>query len=290
MFLDYAMVNRRFGHCHMSIQTRVASMPWVGQYVVTSRDILPGAWGKLLCGSNCPGGGGGGIIINGEGTTDGDREAQGYGAGGGAYGPDGQSGVVIIYVWIHETIWSSNLYSFMWFIKFSVIKRNSFVLLYRDFCLVNQFIKNHQLNKAEIGATDESISVWISGSQYTFFSTYSSLHFSTLLLNNAFINTVRRLYFETLEVRFILSLTFQKLSLAFSLGYLSQVFINFNNLWQFWNPHDNQISNLSLIFEFADKFTEIIHIEKDEYKINFWKISTVFNLKYLNQNFIKLSI
>ena len=52
-----------------------------------------------MCGSNCPGGGGGGIIINGEGTTDGDREAQGYGdgAGGGAYGPDGQSGVVIIY-------------------------------------------------------------------------------------------------------------------------------------------------------------------------------------------------
>ena len=119
----------RFGHCHISIQRRVASMPWVGQYVVTSRDILPGAWGKLLCGSNCPGGGGGGIIINGEGTTDDDREAQGYGAGGGGYGPDGQSGVVIIYVWIHETIWSSNLYSFMWFIKFSVIKRNSFVLL-----------------------------------------------------------------------------------------------------------------------------------------------------------------
>ena len=59
---------------------------------------LPGAGGKLSCGSNCPGGGGGGIIINGEGTTDDNREAQGYGAGGGGYGPDGQSGVVIIYV------------------------------------------------------------------------------------------------------------------------------------------------------------------------------------------------
>ena len=155
---------------------------------------------------------------------------------------------------------------------------------------MDQFLKDRQLNKAEFGVTDESISVWISGSQYTFFSTYSSLHFSTLLLNNAFINTVRRLYFETLEVRFILSLTFQKLSLAFNLGYLSQVFINFNNQWQFWNPHDKQISNLSLIFEFAEELTEIIDNEKDEDKINFWKISTVFNLKYLNQNFIKLSM
>ena len=102
--------------------------------------------------------------------------------------------------------------------------------------------------------------------------------------------TVRRLYFATLEVRFILSLTFQKLSLAFNLGYLSQVFINFNNQWQFWNPHDKQISNLSLIFEFAEELTEIIDNEKDEDEINFWKISTVFNLKYLNQNFIKLSM
>ena len=102
--------------------------------------------------------------------------------------------------------------------------------------------------------------------------------------------TVRRLYFATLEVRFILSLTFWKLSLAFNLRYLSQVFINFNNQWQFWNPHDKQISNLSLIFEFAEELTEIIDNEKDEDEINFWKISTVFNLKYLNQNFLKLSM
>ena len=47
---------------------------------------------------------------------------------------------------------------------------------------------------------------------------------------------------------------------------------------------------MSLIFEFADELTEIIDIEKDEDKINFWKISIVFNLKYLNQNFIKLCI
>ena len=102
--------------------------------------------------------------------------------------------------------------------------------------------------------------------------------------------TLRRLYFATVEARFIFSLTFQKLSLAFNLEYLSQFFINFNNQWQFWNPHDEQISNMSLIFELADKLTEIIDIEKDEDKINFWKISTFFNLKYLNQNFIKLSM
>ena len=30
---------------------------------------------------------------------------------------------------------------------------------------MDQFLKDHQLNKAEFGVTDESISVWISGSQ-----------------------------------------------------------------------------------------------------------------------------
>ena len=104
------------------------------------------------------------------------------------------------------------------------------------------------------------------------------------------VSTVRRLYFATVEVRFIFSLTFWKLSLTFNLEYLSQFFINFNNQWQFWNPHDEQISNMSLIFELADKLTEIIDIEKDEDEIDFWKISTFFNLKYLNQNFIKLSM
>ena len=47
---------------------------------------------------------------------------------------------------------------------------------------------------------------------------------------------------------------------------------------------------MSLIFEFADELTEIIDIEKDEDEIIFWKISTFFNLKYLNQNFIKWSM
>ena len=30
---------------------------------------------------------------------------------------------------------------------------------------MNQFLKNHQLNKEEFGVTDESISVWISDPQ-----------------------------------------------------------------------------------------------------------------------------
>ena len=33
----------------------------------------------------------------------------------------------------------------------------------------NQFLKNHQLNKAEIGVTDESISDWISVLQDTYY-------------------------------------------------------------------------------------------------------------------------
>ena len=36
--------------------------------------------------------------------------------------------------------------------------------------LMNHFLKNHQLNKAEIGVTDESILNWINGSQDTFSS------------------------------------------------------------------------------------------------------------------------
>ena len=47
---------------------------------------------------------------------------------------------------------------------------------------------------------------------------------------------------------------------------------------------------MSLIFEFDEELTEIFGNVKDEDKINFWKISTLFNLKYLNQNFIKLSM
>ena len=120
----------------------------------------------------------------------------------------------------------------------------------------------------------------------------SSIHLNIRIIDHGFqdIFTLFCLYFETLEVRFIFSLTFQKLSLAFNLEYISQFFINFNNQWQFWNPHDEQSSNLSLVFEFAEELTEIIDNEKDEDEINFWKISTVFNLKYLNQNFIKLSM
>ena len=73
--------------------------------------------------------------------------------------------------------------------------RGVFVLWTRE--LMNQFLKNHQLNKAEIGVTDESISDWISGLQDTFSSIefdklimmrnsmdYHWLHFHTTYLHN----------------------------------------------------------------------------------------------------------
>ena len=69
-------------------------------------------------------------------------------------------------------------------------------------------------------------------------------------------------------------LYFQKLSLAFNLEYLSQFFINHNNQWQFWNPHDKQSSNLSLVFQFAEELTDIIDNEKDEELSSTSNIST----------------
>ena len=85
-------------------------------------------------------------------------------------------------------------------------------------------------------------------------------------LNNT---TVRRFYFATAEVRFMFSSSFRKLGLAFNLEYLCQFFINFNNQCQFWNPHDEQITNLSLIFKINEEITEKIGNEKDEDEINF---------------------
>ena len=59
---------------------------------------MPGAGGGVALNNVEGAGGGGGIIINGEGTRDGDRVAQGYGAGGSYHDRSGQSGAVIIYV------------------------------------------------------------------------------------------------------------------------------------------------------------------------------------------------
>ena len=81
--------------------------------------------------------------------------------------------------------------------------------------------------------------------------------------------TLCRLYFATAEVRFMFSSSFRKLGLAFNLEYLCQFFINFNNQCQFWNPHDEQITNLSLIFKINEEITEKIGNEKDEDEINF---------------------
>ena len=75
----------------------------------------------------------------------------------------------------------------------------------------------------------------------------------------------------TLEVRFMFSSSFRKLGLAFNLEYLCQFFINFNNQCQFWNPHDEQITNLSLIFKFNEEITEEIGNQQDETKLIFEK-------------------
>ena len=64
-------------------------------------------------------------------------------------------------------------------------------------------------------------------------------------------DTVHSFYFGTLEVRFIFSLTFWKLSLAFDLEYLSQFCINFNNQWQF--------QNFKAIFQLTSCFLQIKH-------------------------------
>ena len=60
--------------------------------------------------------------------------------------------------------------------------------------------------------------------------------------------TPRHLYFGTLEVSFMFSSCFQELGFAFNLEFLSDFFININIQWKFFNPHDEQIKNLSLIF------------------------------------------
>ena len=49
---------------------------------------------------------------------------------------------------------------------------------------------------------------------------------------------------------------FRKFSSDFDQHFLSQFFIKIENQGQFWNPHDEQISKLSLIFNFDKEITE----------------------------------
>ena len=49
---------------------------------------------------------------------------------------------------------------------------------------------------------------------------------------------------------------FRKFSADFDLYFLSQFFVKIENQGQFWNPHDEQISKLSLIFNFDKEMTE----------------------------------
>ena len=89
--------------------------------------------------------------------------------------------------------------------------------------------------------------------------------------------TVHIVYFATVEVRFILSLTFWKLSLTFNLESLSQFSIIFYNQWQFCT-HDERIPKLSLGFTFDEDFTE------KKCKNCCWKVNDaycIFHSKYL---------
>ena len=86
-------------------------------------------------------------------------------------------------------------------------------------------------------------------------SKFICFYLSIISISKKYTSTLCRLYFATAEVTFMFSLSFWKLGLAFYLEYLCQFFINFNNQWQFWNPLDKQISNLYLIFEFAEELT-----------------------------------
>ena len=47
---------------------------------------------------------------------------------------------------------------------------------------------------------------------------------------------------------------------VFNLEYLSQKFLKFKKQGQFQNPHDEQISELSLIITFGIKLTEIFNV------------------------------
>ena len=86
----------------------------------------------------------------------------------------------------------------------------------------------------------------------------------TLIISK--VSVIHYAAFTTAEVWLMFSSSFWKLSLVFNLEYLSQLFINFNNQWQFWNPHDKQITKLSLIFKLDAEITKIIGNDKEETK------------------------
>ena len=74
---------------------------------------------------------------------------------------------------------------------------------------------------------------------------------------------MRRLYFETLEDRFMFSLIFLKLSLDFNLKYLSHFFIKFQNNGQ--EPRIYQLySSLAQLFATFKTFRFVLGNQKDK--------------------------
>ena len=58
-----------------------------------------------------------------------------------------------------------------------------------------------------------------------------------------------------------LFIDFLKLSLVFNLEYLSQFFIKFKDLGQFWNVLGMGIPKLSSIFEIDEELTDLFKVE-----------------------------
>ena len=78
--------------------------------------------------------------------------------------------------------------------------------------------------------------------------------------------------FQIHYAAFIISLTFQKLSLAFNLEYLSQFFIKFKDQGQFWNPLVMRIPKLSLIFMINALMKDWLRYSRLQGKAQFPKI------------------
>ena len=65
----------------------------------------------------------------------------------------------------------------------------------------------------------------------------------------------------TLQSREKVTVSLRILGFVFNLEYLIQFFLIFKKQRQFGNPHNEQISKLSLIFMFGRKLTEIFKVK-----------------------------
>ena len=105
-----------------------------------------------------------------------------------------------------------------------------------------------------------------------------------------------RLNFQKSKVE--IKLNFEGVSIVFNIKYLSQNFIKLSILGVFWNPHDKQISKLSLALIFDEDFTQkkgknrcrkvkAAHcVFKVKHQSSSKNLRLLFKLEYLSQFFI----